>query len=77
MKVIRKESIYSLSMLLVLHCLTIQKDWEFVAVETPNMKNEKPYLRPVTHQQRHQRDKALYPIFVNLGEKFNWKEMKS
>lgn len=42
------------------------KDWEFVAVETPNMKK----MKNLTYDRLHTNGtKALYPTFVNLGEK--------
>ena len=42
------------------------KDWEFVAVETPNMKK----MKNLTYDRLHTNGtKALYPTFVSLGEK--------
>ena len=42
------------------------KDWEFITVETPNMKEMKNLIYDRLHTNG---TKALYPTFVNLGEK--------
>lgn len=42
------------------------KDWEFIAVETPHIKE----MKNLTYDRLHTNGtKALYPTFVNLGEK--------